>query len=205
MLDCLSTPSQFGRFQIWAAVPPPFGFGEIAFLGFPLWQFPHSAGGVGGWLARWQADGSRRVGGGRQAWRAARGRGIKPVQIKKFIFNSCCKITAFRSKFPNKGELLPFFVLFVILQCAQSNFLNTSVVRNIPDTCTLVKSSCRPPALRTRIESPLIQTADAITIEGFSTDLSMMATTKRHNQLTNEGRKTLVISLMSLMFSVVPN
>ncbi|KAJ9050273.1 hypothetical protein DSO57_1016072 [Entomophthora muscae] len=100
MLDCLSTTSRFGRFQIWAAVPPPFGVGEIAFLGFPFWQ-------------------------------ACAGQ--PPGQLRGPQTGSL----AFHSSFPNKGELLPFFVLFVILQCAQNNFLNASVVRNIPNNITL--------------------------------------------------------------------
>ncbi|KAJ9050714.1 hypothetical protein DSO57_1012045 [Entomophthora muscae] len=74
---------RFGKFQIWAAVSPIFGFGEIAFWGFPIGHFPHPAG--------WQQVG-RRARGSCQAWRAVcgclaagcavRGWGIKPVFAK---------------------------------------------------------------------------------------------------------------------------
>ncbi|KAJ9077354.1 hypothetical protein DSO57_1017492 [Entomophthora muscae] len=67
VLGCLSTPSKFGRFQIWPAVSPIFGLGEIALFGFPIGQFPHPAGvdgpAVGGALspAGWPRRASRQA------------------------------------------------------------------------------------------------------------------------------------------------
>ncbi|KAJ9048483.1 hypothetical protein DSO57_1034716 [Entomophthora muscae] len=89
-LGSLSAPPKFGRFQIWVAVPPSFGFGEIAFLGFPIEQFPHPVGVGGpavggvpsptGWLAGadgqagggWVAGGSCARAEWLSGWRQAR-------------------------------------------------------------------------------------------------------------------------------------
>ncbi|KAJ9059885.1 hypothetical protein DSO57_1037415 [Entomophthora muscae] len=45
--------------------------------------------------------------------------------------------STFCGSFPNKGELLPFFILFIRFDCAQNIVLNHSGVRNIPDINTI--------------------------------------------------------------------
>ncbi|KAJ9059060.1 hypothetical protein DSO57_1006537 [Entomophthora muscae] len=63
-LSSLSASPKFGKFKIWAAAPPPFGFGEIDFFRFSHLEISLFSG-----LGRGMAGRSGWVGGRRQASR----------------------------------------------------------------------------------------------------------------------------------------